>query len=147
MRGKNGALWCALTFALFISSAVQAQVAVRGETVYTMAGPPISDGVVLIRDGKIERVGPALSSLVQELLKYERLIVARIGSLEPGKDADFIILSGEPLSVYTKVLETWVEGDKVFDRNDPQDRLYAVGGYGAGHDQPLVFQELLDEGR
>ena len=36
-----------------------AQVAVRGETVYTMAGPPIRDGVVLIRDGKIERVGPA----------------------------------------------------------------------------------------
>lgn len=64
MRGKNGALWCALTFALSISSAVQAQgaqVAVRGETVYTMAGPPILDGVVLIRDGKIERVGPASS--------------------------------------------------------------------------------------
>ena len=64
MRGKNGALWCALTFALVISTAVQAQgaqVAVRGETVYTMAGPPISDGVVLIRDGKIERVGPASS--------------------------------------------------------------------------------------
>ena len=71
----------------------------------------------------------------------------RIGSLEPGKDADFVILTGDPLSVYTKVLETWVEGDKVFDRNNPRDRLYAVGGYGAGHDQPLVFQELLDEGR
>ena len=36
-----------------------AQVAVRGETVYTMAGPPITDGVVLIRDGKIVQVGPA----------------------------------------------------------------------------------------
>ena len=71
----------------------------------------------------------------------------RIGSLEEGKDADFVVLSGDPLSVYTKVLQTWVEGDKVFDRDDPQDRLYAVGGYGAGHDQPLVFQELLDEGR
>jgi imidazolonepropionase-like amidohydrolase len=71
----------------------------------------------------------------------------RIGSLEPGKDADFVILSGDPLSVYTKVLQTWVEGDKVFDRDNPRDRLYAVGGYGAGHDQPLVFQELLDEGR
>ncbi len=71
----------------------------------------------------------------------------RVGSLEPGKDADFVILSGDPLSVYTKVLQTWVEGDKVFDRDIPQDRLYAVGGYGAGHDQPLVFQELLDEGR
>ena len=36
-----------------------AQVAVKGETIYTMAGAPIKDGVVLIRDGKIERVGPA----------------------------------------------------------------------------------------
>jgi imidazolonepropionase-like amidohydrolase len=39
--------------------AVRAQVAVRGETVHTMAGAAIVDGVVLIRDGTIERVGPA----------------------------------------------------------------------------------------
>lgn len=63
----------------------------------------------------------------------------RIGSLRAGKDADFVILSGDPLSVYTKVLQTWVEGQKVFDRDDPQDRLYAVGGYGASHDQPPFF--------
>lgn len=61
----------------------------------------------------------------------------RIGSLEVGKDADFIILSGDPLSVYTKVLETYVEGVKVFDRSDPQDYLIAVGGYGAGRDQEM----------
>ena len=30
-----------------------------------------------------------------------------------------------------------VEGVKVFDRSDPKDLLYAVGGYGASHDQPL----------
>lgn len=37
-----------------------AQVAVRGETVHTMAGQPITDGVVLVgKDGKIKRVGPA----------------------------------------------------------------------------------------
>ena len=34
-------------------------LAVKGETVYTMAGAPIQNGVVLIRDGKIERVGTA----------------------------------------------------------------------------------------
>ena len=37
----------------------RSSIAVRGETVYTMAGEPIRDGVVLIRDGKIERVGAA----------------------------------------------------------------------------------------
>jgi imidazolonepropionase-like amidohydrolase len=59
----------------------------------------------------------------------------RIGSLEPNKDADFIVLDGDPFSVYTKVQETYVEGKKVFDRSDPEDHLHAVGGFGAGHDQ------------
>ncbi len=59
----------------------------------------------------------------------------RIGSLEIGKDADYIILDGDPFSVYTKVLETYIEGKKVFDRTDPNDRLIAVGGLGAGVEQ------------
>jgi imidazolonepropionase-like amidohydrolase len=57
---------------------------------------------------------------------------ARVGSLEPGKDADFIILSADPLSVYAHVEQTWVEGRKVFDLSKPADHLYAVGGEGAG---------------
>ena len=66
----------------------------------------------------------------------------RVGSLEPGKDADLIVLSGDPLSVYTHVLETWVEGRKVFDRSDPKDHLYAVGGYGATHDEGDLVLDL-----
>ena len=61
----------------------------------------------------------------------------KIGSLEVGKDADFVVLSGDPLSVYTKVLETWVEGKKVFDRSNPTDYLIAVGGFGAGNDRTI----------
>ena len=62
---------------------------------------------------------------------------SRVGSLESGKDADFIILSGDPLSVYTHVEQTWVEGRKVFDRAVPEDRLVATGGYGMGRDATL----------
>lgn len=63
----------------------------------------------------------------------------RIGSLEAGKDADFVVLDGDPLSIYTKVLQTYVEGQVAFDRSDPNDYLYAVGGYGAGHDQQPYY--------
>jgi imidazolonepropionase-like amidohydrolase len=55
----------------------------------------------------------------------------RVGTLERGKDADFVILSGDPLSVRTRVLQTWVEGEKRFDLDDPDDRLVAEGGTGA----------------
>ena len=54
----------------------------------------------------------------------------RVGSLESGKDADFIVLSGDPLSVYTHVLETWVEGKKVFDRSIQANGSSKVGGTG-----------------
>lgn len=53
----------------------------------------------------------------------------RVGSLERGKDADFIVLSGDPLSVYTHVEQTWVEGRPVFDRANPAHRGYAMGGF------------------
>ena len=53
----------------------------------------------------------------------------RVGSLENGKDADFILLSGDPFSVYTLVQETWIEGMKVWDRDNPDDKEYSTGGY------------------
>ena len=72
----------------------------------------------------------------------------RVGSLEAGKDADFVILSGDPFSVYTHVLQTWVEGKKVFDRSDPKDYLIAVGGKGATDENDLDADLLhcVDEG-
>ena len=70
----------------------------------------------------------------------------RVGSLETGKDADFIILSGDPLSVYTHVLQTWVEGKKVFDRADPKDYVIAVGGLGATDDSDGGHIDCFDGG-
>jgi N-acetylglucosamine-6-phosphate deacetylase len=43
-------------------------------------------------------------------------IDGRVGSLEPGKDADFVVWSGHPLSVYSVCEQTWVDGRKYFDR-------------------------------
>ncbi len=69
-----------------------------------------------------------------EALKFVTLNPAKqlridryVGSLEPGKDADFVLWSGNPLSTYSLALETWVEGRKYFDRaRDAQLRTEAL---------------------
>ena len=69
----------------------------------------------------------------------------RVGSLEKGKDADFLILNGDPLSVYTKIEQTWVEGKKVFDRANTDDYLIQVGGFGAGSDR-YIHLDCFEDG-
>ena len=46
---------------IFLSSSVFAQIAVKADTVFTMAGEPLVNGVVLIKNGKIENVGANLA--------------------------------------------------------------------------------------
>jgi imidazolonepropionase-like amidohydrolase len=41
------------------------------------------------------------------------------GSLEPGKNADLVLWSGHPLSVYTRAERVWIDGAMLYDRNDP----------------------------
>ncbi len=53
----------------------------------------------------------------------------RVGSLEKDKDADFIMLSGDPFSIYTRVEQTWVEGIKRWDISKPADKAFLTGGY------------------
>lgn len=59
----------------------------------------------------------------EEALKFVTLNPAiqlgiddQVGSLEEGKDADFVIWSGHPLSTYTICQQTWIDGRKYFDR-------------------------------
>jgi imidazolonepropionase-like amidohydrolase len=42
-------------------------------------------------------------------------IADRVGSLEAGKDADFVIWSGNPLSTETRAEQTWIDGRRYFD--------------------------------
>jgi imidazolonepropionase-like amidohydrolase len=46
----------------------------------------------------------------------------KIGSLEPGKNADVVLWSGDPFSVYTRAEKVWVDGAKLYDRSDPSEQ-------------------------
>jgi imidazolonepropionase-like amidohydrolase len=44
----------------------------------------------------------------------------QIGSLEPGKNADVVIWSGDPFSIYSHADQVFIDGALVFDRFDPR---------------------------
>lgn len=43
-------------------------------------------------------------------------IDARVGSIEPGKDADLVLYDRHPFDVYTRAMRTWIDGEVVYDR-------------------------------
>jgi N-acetylglucosamine-6-phosphate deacetylase len=60
----------------------------------------------------------------EEALKFVTLNPAKqlridpwVGSLEPGKDGDFVLWSKAPLDSTTVCLQTWIEGKQYFDRD------------------------------
>lgn len=85
-RGRQGmkvlAFFTATLAASTAPAATAQTVAIRAETVYTMAGEPIPDGVIVIRDGKIERVGPASETPVPEGIRLLTAIVATPGLVD-----------------------------------------------------------------
>ena len=46
----------------------------------------------------------------------------RIGSLEPGKNADVVLWSHDPFSVYARAEKVWVDGAMLYDRLDPAEQ-------------------------
>ena len=52
----------------------------------------------------------------------------RVGSLAPGKDADFVLLSGDPLAIGTMVEATYVDGRRVFERQTESSVLAIRAG-------------------
>lgn len=93
---------------------------------------PITDSRLFLRSGAFGmRAGMSRQKALEALTIGNAKMMDlddRVGSLEEGKDADFLILNGDPFSVYTHIQETWVEGQKVWDRSNPEDRKFATGG-------------------
>lgn len=44
-------------------------------------------------------------------------VASRVGSLVPGKDADFVVMTGAPMAATTSVVATWIDGNEVWSAN------------------------------
>ncbi|MFO7313538.1 amidohydrolase family protein [Rhodothermus marinus] len=113
-------IWSFLLTLGLLASSAQAQLAVRADTVYTMAGAPIENGVVLIHDGKIEQVGPAQTVRIPEGYRVLEAVVVTPGLI----DAHSVVgLAG--------ILNYDHDQDQL-DTSDPiQPELRAIDAYNA----------------
>ena len=107
-------------------------IAIRGDTVHTMAGPAITDGVVLIEAGRIRQVGPAADVRIPEGTKLLRgkvvtpglvdahTVVGLSGYLNQPQDQDQLD-TGDPLQPELRAIDAY----------NPQERLIEwVRGFG-----------------
>lgn len=101
-----------------ITSALAAQIAVRGETVYTMAGEPIFDGVVVTDGGKIVAVGPWAQTAVPS---GYRIINAKV--VTPG------LIDARATVGLSGYLNQRHDQDHVDDSEPVQPELRAVDAY------------------
>jgi N-acetylglucosamine-6-phosphate deacetylase len=81
----------------------------------------------------------------EEALKFVTLnsamtlgIDKRVGSLEPGKDADFVVWSGDPLSPYSKCEQTWIDGKKYFDVQEDREMQSGIQ-----KERAMLIQKIL----
>lgn len=82
MRGARRILAGAAAVAALALPAAAQDLAVRGGTVYTMAGEAIEDGVVIVTDGKIAAVGPAGEVAIPEGLPVLEAAVVTPGLVD-----------------------------------------------------------------
>ncbi len=108
----------------FVAAAKLHQAGVR----FAIAG----DGGANVRNIPFEAATAAAHGLPKDialrsvtLSAAEILGVAeRVGSLEAGKDASFLVTNGDPLEIMTRIERVWVGGVEADLTEDPQYRLY-----------------------
>jgi imidazolonepropionase-like amidohydrolase len=50
----------------------------------------------------------------------------RVGSIAPGKDADLVLWDGHPMSIYTRAVQTWVDGRCEYDAAEDAQMREAI---------------------
>ncbi len=69
----------------------------------------------------------------------------RVGSLEPGKDADFVLWSGNPLSTSSFVEQSWIDGRQYFDRAADQQAQLSYEAERLALIEKIRAEESADE--
>lgn len=67
--------------------------------------------------GKLLRTGLTEEQALSTVTNQSAQAIAiddKVGSLEPGKDGDFVVWSGNPLSQFTRAEQTWLDGRRYF---------------------------------
>ena len=110
-----------------------AEMTKAGIKVHVNTDDPVTESRFLLRTAAVTVRGgltpdEALKTITINPAQAMRLD-ERVGSLEKGKDADFVVLSGEPFSTYTRVLETYIDGKRVFSLDNESDRSFQTGGF------------------
>lgn len=151
---KNGAHtsifadWWAYKFEVYYSTAYNATILNENGVTNSIN----SDSDELIRHlnhetGKTIRYG---QTSVEDALKMITInpaiqlgIEDRVGSLEEGKDGDVVIWSGHPISIYSKVEQTYIDGMKYFDlKDDPDDMRISVNP-NESYENGAAFGEII----
>ena len=64
----------------------------------------------------------------------------KVGSLKIGKDADIVVWSGHPMSLFTKTEQTYIEGALYFDQDNHQKKLKEIKD-----EKSILIQQMLGE--
>lgn len=131
-RNTMKSIFTLLAVLLVVPFASKAQIAVKGETVYTISGETLKNGVVLVKDGKIERVGSAANISIPDNYKvYESAVVS------PGLiDARTVVgLAG----IYNQDSDQ----DQLETSNAIQPQLRAIDAYNAREE---LVKFVMDKG-
>jgi imidazolonepropionase-like amidohydrolase len=110
------------------SAALQQQAGVR-----VIIHSDDADGIQRLNDGAAQAMYSGIQAGVpvtrEQAIKWITInpawalgIDSVTGSLEPGKDADVVLWSGDPFSIYSKAELVFNDGWLLFDRNDPKRR-------------------------
>lgn len=119
--------WWAYKFEVYYSTAYNANILNENGVINSIN----SDSDELIRHlnhetGKTIRYGQTSVNDALRMITINPAIQLgiddRVGSIEEGKDGDVVIWSGHPISIYSKVEKTFIDGVSYFDlESDPED--------------------------